>query len=118
MPFTRDHRCLLQRAQLRERQSYDEPCCRHRKPTESKAYMSPTIGRQKIDEGMRIMELEAGMRHLTDTLATIVELVDLDEVKAVLELQRITPPTAVLLKIAAEDGRPEGIGDEPQDRPW
>ncbi len=57
----------------------------------------------------------AAQKKLLDMLLV---LVDPEDVASALQLRRITPPNSVLLKIAEEMGQPDGLPEEPGDRPW
>ncbi len=51
-------------------------------------------------------------------IESLLMLVDAEDIQAMAELKKTTPPTSVLLEMGREWGRPPGLPDDPDERPW
>lgn len=66
----------------------------------------------------RVFQLERAVARLSDEVAVLRALVDPDDIRAVEEMQRHPVTNEQLREWARHSVIPDGLGDQPEEKPW
>jgi hypothetical protein len=66
----------------------------------------------------RVFQLERAVARLSDEVAVLRALVDPDDTRAVEEMRRNPVTNAQLREWARHSVIPNGLGDQPEEKPW
>ncbi len=71
-----------------------------------------------VDLSVRVFQLERDVRRLSDEVAMLRSLVDPDDVRAAEEMRRRPVTNEQLRAWAQQSTIPDGLADQPEDKPW
>ena len=82
------------------------------------AERSPSTFGQRLEQTLRLAELEQEVGRLTKAVTLLTSLLDTEELAAAARLREISPTNAQLKLWASESTPPEDLVTQQEERPW